>query len=129
MPTPKRNAAGRAAPTTAARAAAAPAGAAAGPAPADAAAREDESWRIPPLPADDAAIFDMSLDELAARWSRSMESSPIGAEAMRGADRRAQAMGVTGTRLMEQAGCAVAAATRALAVETERWGKGPILIL
>ena len=63
------------------------------------------------------------------RWARSMASSPIGAEAMRGADRRAQALGVAGTRLMEHAGCAVAAATRALAVETERWGRGPILIL
>jgi hydroxyethylthiazole kinase-like uncharacterized protein yjeF len=86
-------------------------------------------WLAPPLPADDAALFTMTLDELAARWSRSMESSPIGAEAMVGADRRAQGMGVTGTRLMEQAGCAVAATVRALAVQTERWGKGPILVL
>ena len=30
---------------------------------------------------------------------------------------------------MEQAGTAVAAAVRALAVDTERWGKGPIVIL
>jgi NAD(P)H-hydrate epimerase len=90
---------------------------------------EADPWQVPPLPADDATLFNLGLDELAARWSRSMESSAIGAEAMRGADRRAQAMGVTGTRLMEQAGCAVAAATRALAVETERWGRGPILVL
>jgi NAD(P)H-hydrate epimerase len=58
-----------------------------------------------------------------------MEASPIGAEAMTGADRRAQAVGVTGERLMENAGCAVAAATRALAVQTERWGAGPILVM
>ena len=125
MPTPRRAAPKR-------RAAAAPADAAAAPvaaAEATVGPAEADSWRTPPLPADDATLFSLGLDELAARWSRSMESSAIGAEAMRGADRRAQAMGVTGTRLMEQAGCAVAAATRALAVETERWGKGPILIL
>ena len=83
----------------------------------------------PPLPADDPAIFGMSLDELADHWARSMGATPIGAEAMTGADRRAQAMGVPGTRLMENAGCAVAAAVKALATETDRWGKGPILIL
>ncbi len=58
-----------------------------------------------------------------------MAASPIGAEQMRGADRRAQALGVTGARLMEQAGCAVAAATKALAEETGRWGKGPVVVL
>jgi NAD(P)H-hydrate epimerase len=82
-----------------------------------------------PLPADDATIFGLSLEGLAARWERSMDAGPIGAEAMSGADRRAQAMGVPGTRLMENAGCAVAAAVKALAVKTDRWGKGPILIL
>lgn len=116
MPTPRRDAPNR-------RAAAADA------AQSTVGAPEADPWRVPPLPADDATLFTLGLDELAARWSRSMESSAIGAEAMRGVDRRAQAMGVTGTRLMEQAGCAVAAATRALAVETERWGRGPILVL
>jgi len=58
-----------------------------------------------------------------------MESAPIGAESMRGADRRAQALGVSGTRLMENAGWAVAAAVKALAVKTGRWQKGPILIM
>jgi len=48
---------------------------------------------------------------------------------MTGADLRAQAFGVTGDRLMEQAGAAVAAAAHALAVETGRWGRGPIVIL
>ncbi len=83
----------------------------------------------PPLPADDAALFELDLDGLAARWSRSATMSPIGAEAMRGADRRAQAMGVSSIRLMENAGCAVAAVVKALAVQTGRWDKGPILIL
>jgi NAD(P)H-hydrate epimerase len=34
-----------------------------------------------------------------------------------------------GEQLMEQAGAAVAAAARALAIDTERWGRGPIVIL
>jgi NAD(P)H-hydrate epimerase len=83
----------------------------------------------PPLPTEDATLFRLSLEELAVRWARPMASAPIGAEAMRGADRRAGALGVPGIRLMENAGCAVAAAVKALAVKTERWGKGPILIL
>ncbi len=120
MPTPRRDSPNRRTAEVSLPAAAAPA---------TVGATEAGAWRMPPLPADDATLFSLGLDELAARWSRSMESSAIGAEAMRGADRRAQAMGVTGTRLMEQAGCAVAAATRALAVETERWLKGPILVL
>ena len=45
---------------------------------------------------------------------------------MTGADRRAQAFGMPGDRLMEHAGTAVA---HALAVETGRWGRGPIVIL
>ncbi len=48
---------------------------------------------------------------------------------MRGADRRAQALGVSEDRLMEHAGTAVAAAVKALAVDTGRWGTGPIVIL
>jgi NAD(P)H-hydrate epimerase len=52
----------------------------------------------------------------------------MGAEAMMGADRKAQALGVPGERLMEQAGTATAAAARALAVETDRWLKGPIVV-
>ncbi len=81
------------------------------------------------LPSEDPAIFGLTIDGLAAHWARSMESAPMGAEAMRGADRRAQSMGVMSIRLMENAGCAVAAAAKALAVQTGRWGKGPILIL
>jgi NAD(P)H-hydrate epimerase len=48
---------------------------------------------------------------------------------MTGADRRAQALGIPGERLMEEAGTAVAAAVKALAVTTGRWGRGPILVL
>jgi NAD(P)H-hydrate epimerase len=48
---------------------------------------------------------------------------------MAGADRRAQAMGIRGERLMEHAGTAVAAAAKALAEATERWKRGPILVL
>jgi len=81
------------------------------------------------LPADDPAIFDMDLDGLAARWGSAMERSPMSGEAMTGADRRAQALGVPGAVLMEHAGTAVAAAVRALGVRTGRWGTGPILVL
>lgn len=81
------------------------------------------------LPSTDSDLFELDLDGLAQRWAESMQSSPITAEAMRGADRRAQALGVAGWQLMENAGCAVAAATRALAVQTDRWGHGPILAL
>lgn len=83
----------------------------------------------PPAAADDPTLFDLNLDGLALRWARCAQSAAIGAEAMRGADRRAQALGVPGSRLMEHAGCAVAAAVRAFAIETERWNKGPVLFL
>ncbi len=93
-------------------------------------AAESEEPNVPsPLPSEDATIFGLTLDGLAGRWVRTTDSAPIGAEAMRGADRRAQAMGVSSHWLMENAGCAVAAAVKALAVQTDRWAKGPILIL
>jgi NAD(P)H-hydrate epimerase len=88
-----------------------------------------ESASIGRLPADDPDLFDLDLRGLRRRWAASAELSSIGGEAMAGIDRRAQALGVSGERLMEHAGTAVAAATRALAVETERLGKGPILVL
>ena len=92
----------------------------------DEAARAD--WQVP-LPVDDATVWELDLEALARRWHAAMSATPIGAEAMRGADRRAQALGVSGERLMEQAGCAVGAAVHALAVKTGRWGREPILIL
>jgi NAD(P)H-hydrate epimerase len=51
------------------------------------------------------------------------------AEAMTGADRRAQAFGIPGERLMEHAGTAVAAAVHALATDLGRWESGPVLVL
>jgi len=81
------------------------------------------------LPADDPALFDLDLRGLRTRWAETAARSPMTAEAMTGADRRAQALGVPGERLMEHAGTAVAAAVRALAIDQERWGTGPILVL
>ena len=82
-----------------------------------------------PLPANDPTIFELDLRGLRARWAGRAALPAIGAEAMTGADRRAQASGVSEERLMEHAGTAVAAAVRALAVDTERWGTGPIVIM
>lgn len=83
------------------------------------------------LPAADAALQAdaLTLDDLAARWQDAMSASPIGAEAMTGADRRAQALGVSGWSLMRNAGAAVAAVARAMLLERERWDHGPILVL
>ena len=69
------------------------------------------------------------LDALAEHWREAAGRSPISAEQMRGADRRAQAMGIPGRLLMERAGAAVAAAVRALLLETDRGDSGPVLIL
>ena len=82
-----------------------------------------------PLPADDPDLFSLDLRGLRARWAASAARPPIGAEAMTGADLRAQALGVTGERLMEHAGAAVAAAVHAIAAATGRTGKGPVLVL
>jgi len=82
-----------------------------------------------PLPADDPELFEMDLRALRRRWAGAAERQPISAEQMTGADRRAQAFGVPGERLMEHAGTAVAAAVRALAETTGRADRGSILIL
>ncbi|MBA2755877.1 MAG: NAD(P)H-hydrate epimerase [Chloroflexi bacterium] len=82
-----------------------------------------------PLPANDPTIFELDLRGLRNRWAARASLPAIGGEAMSGADRRAQALGVSEERLMEHAGTAVAAAVRALAVDTDRWGHGPIVIL
>lgn len=81
------------------------------------------------LPADDPELFDQDLSGLRRRWADAARRSPIGAQAMTGADLRAQAMGVPGQRLMEHAGAAAAAAAKALAEATGRVGKGAVLIL
>jgi len=82
-----------------------------------------------PLPADDPELLTLDLRGLRQRWAAAAARPPITAEAMAGADHRAQARGMPGEQLMEQAGAAVAAAARALAIDTERWGRGPIVIL
>jgi ADP-dependent NAD(P)H-hydrate dehydratase / NAD(P)H-hydrate epimerase len=82
-----------------------------------------------PLPADDPELFGLDLRGLRRRWASAADRAPIGSEAMTGADLKAQKLGVPGQRLMEHAGAAVAAAVRAIAEATERWGRGPILIL
>ncbi len=81
------------------------------------------------LPADDPKLMELDLRGLRERWRAAAARPAIGAEAMTGADLRAQAFGVPADRLMEHAGAAVAAAVKALAEATGRWGKGTILIL
>jgi NAD(P)H-hydrate epimerase len=81
------------------------------------------------LPGDDPGLLGLSLAELRRRWSAAAERTPIGAEAMTGADRRAQALGIPGERLMEHAGTAVAAAVAALVRELGRGDAGPVLLL
>ncbi len=83
----------------------------------------------PALPADDPGLFELDLRGLRARWGDAAALPPMTAAAMTGADRRAQALGMPGERLMEHAGTAVAAAVHALAVDQERWASGPILVL
>ena len=82
-----------------------------------------------PLPADDPELFELDLRGLRRHWAATAARPPMTAAAMTGADRRAQALGVPGERLMEHAGAAVAAAAQALADDTDRWGHGPIVIL
>ncbi len=82
-----------------------------------------------PLPADDPELMTLDLRGLRGRWAAAASRPPMTAAAMTGADHRARALGIPGERLMEQAGAAVAAAARALAVDTDRWGRGPIVIL
>jgi hydroxyethylthiazole kinase-like uncharacterized protein yjeF len=82
-----------------------------------------------PLPADDPELFELDLRGLREHWAATADRSPIGSEAMTGADLKAQKLGVPGQRLMEHAGAAVAAAVKAIAEATGRWRKGPILIL
>jgi ADP-dependent NAD(P)H-hydrate dehydratase / NAD(P)H-hydrate epimerase len=82
-----------------------------------------------PLPADDPDLFSFDLPGLARRWADAMDRPAMSAEAMTGADRRAQALGVPAGTLMEHAGAAVAAAAHALAVRAERPVDGPFLVL
>ncbi len=82
------------------------------------------------LPADDPVLRDAELDlaALATHWAAYDRRRPMTAEQMRGADARAQRLGISGDRLMEQAGAAVAVAARALMRTADR-GEGVILVL
>jgi len=83
------------------------------------------------LPLGDPALADpaLDLDALAAHWAAYGARRPMTAEQMRGADRRAQRLGVAGRDLMEQAGTGVAAAARALLNSTDRPSGGVTLFL
>jgi NAD(P)H-hydrate epimerase len=92
------------------------------------------------LPADDTSLFELDLAGLAARWAEAMALAPMTAAAMTGADAKAQRLGVSGARLMEHAGTAVAASARALIAAvaasgaarlepTERYPTGLVLVL
>ncbi|HET7181089.1 MAG TPA: NAD(P)H-hydrate epimerase [Candidatus Limnocylindrales bacterium] len=82
-----------------------------------------------PLPADDPELFTLDLRALRGKWAAIAARSAIGGSAMTGIDIKAQKLGVPGQRLMEHAGAAVAAAVKAIAEQTDRWTKGPILVL
>jgi NAD(P)H-hydrate epimerase len=81
-----------------------------------------------PLPADDPELATLSLDELETRWAEAAARTAITAEAMTGADRKAQALGMPGEVLMEHAGTAVAAAARALVAFNDREDR-PVVVL
>ena len=91
----------------------------------------------PPYPADetlptlDAALRDpaLHLGALAVHWAAYGARRPMTSEQMRGADRRAQRLGVAGRDLMEEAGTAVAAAARALLNSVDRPSTGTVLVL
>lgn len=85
----------------------------------------------PGLPLDDAFLRspDLDLDTLAQHWAPLAARRPMTAEQMRGADARAQRLGVLGSELMEQAGYAVAAAVRAALRSFERADSALVLML
>lgn len=81
------------------------------------------------LPADDPTLLMIGLPDLVKRWAAARDLPPMAAEEMTWADKRAQALGMPGGRLMEHAGTAVAAAVRAVALDQGRLGHGQILVL
>ncbi|CAN5821044.1 hypothetical protein BH24CHL5_BH24CHL5_13540 [soil metagenome] len=89
------------------------------------------SWSGGALPLGDQALHatDLDLDRLAAHWAAHAERLPMTAEQMRGADARAQRLGVPGEQLMEQAGTAVAAAVRAALRSFDRPVSALVLLL
>jgi NAD(P)H-hydrate epimerase len=85
----------------------------------------------PPLPLDDPLLErpDLDLRMLVEHWAPRAALPAMTAEQMRGADLKAQRLGTPGDRLMEQAGCAVAAAARALLRSASRPAGALVLIL
>jgi len=81
------------------------------------------------LPADDPDLARLDLRALEERWADASARTAISAEAMTGADRRAQALGIPGEVLIEHAGTAVAAVARAVLEQTGRLEHGPVLVL
>ena len=96
----------------------------------DVSASSDPTTSLP-LPVDDEAIVaaGVDVDALAERWAAQARLRPMTAEQMRGADARAQRLGIPGEWLMEQAGTATAAAARALMVSADRSAEALVLIL
>jgi hypothetical protein len=84
-----------------------------------------------PLPLADPLLASPGLDlrTLVDHWADRGTLAPMTAEEMRGADAKAQRLGVPGDRLMEQAGRAVAAGARALMRSASRPPGGVVLIL
>ena len=83
------------------------------------------------LPTADPLLFapGTDIETLTERWRVQATLDPMSAAEMRGADARAQRLGVAGSWLMEQAGTAVAAAARALMVSNDRSPGSLVLIL
>ncbi len=83
------------------------------------------------LPTADARLQrpDLDLDMVAACWAARSSLTPITGEAMRGADLRAQRLGVSGDSLMEEAGVAVAAVARAMLGVGAARRSGQVLVL
>jgi len=86
--------------------------------------RAARARRGPRLPADDPTLFELDLAGLAGRWAETMDRAPITAAEMTGTDAKAQRLGVSGSRLMEHAGTAVAATARALIAAAAASGAG-----
>lgn len=80
------------------------------------------------MPADDPDLATLSIDELELHWADAAGRGAISAASMSGADRKAQALGIPGETLMENAGAAVAAGARALAEHNGRADR-PALVL
>jgi hydroxyethylthiazole kinase-like uncharacterized protein yjeF len=83
------------------------------------------------LPTDDPLLADPDLDlaTLTRHWAPYAARRPMTAESMRGADVRAQRLGVPAIQLMEQAGTAIAVAARAILNSIDRLSSGRVLIL